>query len=386
MLRQIYESKRQEVFGLLVDHWLHENEGFGIYKKGFDYMGQFDALMQIEYSTFPIVMQCVLAGNLPIVYRERGTQGDELRRALGAHQQRSTSPTQPFIYANYLVDVKGCSPTYQYLATVTEDLAKYLKDPDFAVQVDNVVFEDAQRGEPKYISIDSATLVTALNKSRSAFRNRMKYDIAHLGYAKRAPIPPPLSQWGFTSKAPKRERSHGRHEKSNWLMNLVESLCQMRLGKKHAMTVFVVYCIPFPELSAIAETFFSVIGQACVDNDGGFSCYPAGLSINSATKLTEEEKPDNAVWMLEHVPWRSNQEELLRPLKERNEAAKAEMKAVEIERLAMDDAIKTRMESCEGIAREFNAWLPAPNYREDVKQRLADIDTAIKALKAHVPE
>jgi len=46
------------------------------------------------------------------------------------------------------------------------------------------------------------------------------------------------------------------------------------------------------------------------------------------------------VWMLEHVPWRSNQEELLRPLKERNEAAKAQMKAVEIERLVMDDAIK----------------------------------------------
>jgi len=54
-------------------------------------------------------------------------------------------------------------------------------------------------------------------------------------------------------------------------MNLVESLCQIRYGKTYAMKVFVVYCIPFPELSAIAEAFFSVIGQAYVHNGGGFS-------------------------------------------------------------------------------------------------------------------
>ena len=99
-------------------------------------------------------------------------------------------------------------------------------------------------------------------------------------------MPHPLCEFGYTIDAKHRKDEHQRHRSSNWLMNLTEAICMRRFGRnRYRMKFYVIYCVPLPTLSALAEAFITVIGQRYTANGGGFSFQPAGESTHSETRF-----------------------------------------------------------------------------------------------------
>ena len=229
---------------------------------------------------------------------------------------------QPCIYTNYLVDDDtGIGPTYAELRLILSELDDYRMDHVLAREIDTALPgfaatpSSSKGGLRRYLS-DSTnkrvkSRVPILQKFHDALKSRIEAELsattagasspatsaspvsvisAITSVSPDDPMPHPLCEFGYTIDAKLRSDQHRRHNHSKWLMNLTEAICVRRFGRdKYRMKFYVVYCIPSPPLSPLAEAVITVIGQGYVANGGGFSFQSAGESTDFEIEVTDEQ-------------------------------------------------------------------------------------------------
>lgn len=294
--REAYRAAFDEGPEILIDQWIRENDGYGVVPLSSDLMSIAVDISDILFSTFPDILEALLAGNLPELRHTIGAEQNALRAALDHNYQRAMHNVQCCVYMHAFVNkISGCGPTYDELEDLLTDIDRYQTDDAFANQIDNVVgygvrvqMAQSSRGVRRYIENDNQR--HTLQKFADALAERIIAELQSVDRSRDDIMPAPLAEFGFTINANDRKLDHDRHDESNHVMNLMDALSRVRFRGNYCMDFFVVYCAPKPELSPYAEAFFTSIGQGYVYNGGGFNDHAGGVN----TTTYELVKPEDA--------------------------------------------------------------------------------------------
>ncbi|RMZ70069.1 1114670KZM18619.1 methyltransferase [Pyrenophora seminiperda CCB06] len=208
---------------------------------------------------------------------------------------------QPSIYAHFLTDKYGKSPSANQYLTVRDMVSDYLvqgEASEHAWQLDNishpfVTKQASAQGHRKYLhtSQRSAKRVEAFYRFCHGIQTRWLETPASL---RDTPFEYPPAECGYSKDSHVRLAQHRAHQSSNHVMNLVEDVCTHlhRTGIfEHHFTMhqFIIYLIFQQSQAAIAEIFCSGLLQVWVENGGGFNAYPAGLSVESSRRVSGDQ-------------------------------------------------------------------------------------------------
>lgn len=248
-------------------------------------------------SSAPSVLAAAIEGNLI----SRMLTDVKLQREYAVVQQRAHE--QPSIYAHFLADELGTSPTpnqYLLVRDIVSDYLSYGSTSAYAYHLDNitrptVTMEACSLGHRKYLQTKSNTRsmkrVDAFQRFCSGILARW---ISTPTSLRDTPFPYPPGECGYSISSHARLAQHRAHNSSNYIMNLVEDIFTHlhrtgTLSQHFIMHPFIIYLIFRPRQAAIAEVFCSGLLQVWVDDGGGFNACPAGLSVASAKRVTGHE-------------------------------------------------------------------------------------------------
>ena len=210
------------------------------------------------------------------------------------------------IYIHQFADRDGIPPTPNQLLTIRDYIADYISDnlsegkaSEDASQIDRVLSgrplvdkETLARVHRKYLCTEhcsrSKKRVGTLEQFCQGAQKRRHETPASL---RDTPIRYPLGECGYAENSHKRLKQHRERQSSNYVTNLVEDVCTHlhNIGifeQRFTMHQYIVYLIDRREQVEIAEIFCSALLQVWVSSGGGFNSYPAGLSVNSAKKVS----------------------------------------------------------------------------------------------------
>jgi hypothetical protein len=208
---------------------------------------------------------------------------------------------QPSIYIHLLTDRYGTAPTPNQYLTIRDMVHDYLAEgqaSEHAWQLDSTTHPTVSKqlsalGHRKYLhtSIRSSKRVDTLQRFCRGVQKRWQETPASL---RDTPFLHPPGECGYSKDSHIRLAQHRAHQSSNYVMNLVEDICTYlhRTGifEQHfTMHQFIVFLIFRPSQAAIAEIFCSGLLQVWVEDGGGFNAYPAGRSVATAKKVSEDE-------------------------------------------------------------------------------------------------
>ncbi|KAL3426660.1 hypothetical protein PVAG01_00169 [Phlyctema vagabunda] len=237
------------------------------------------------------VLEHLIAGDLPRAYHEKPS----LWRVLGDLKDIERKIKCPSIYAQYLVNNRGISPNPETIADLLDSAELYIRgrgrdDEEshaLAAEVD-VAFngprstkrtaETAKQGLRRYIPNDAA-LATCL-KWIEALRTRLSNEPPH------SPLTRSLSEVGYATNPTDRLKEHSKHQSSNYLMNLMESLCAVKLLGRYSIWKCVLFQIVDETHGMLGEIICTRFAQAYITQGGGFSHERAGKSVAGVHKMT----------------------------------------------------------------------------------------------------
>lgn len=102
----------------------------------------------------------------------------------------------------------------------------------------------------------------------------------------KTPFAVPLCEVGWSVDPLTRLRSHERHSRSNYIMNLFEAICGVLYpGSHYRMAQEVIYLVYRPEQAFAAEIFFKRACQGYIDRGSGFSHHGAGTNNDIARPI-----------------------------------------------------------------------------------------------------
>jgi hypothetical protein len=242
----------------------------------------------------PLVLHHFVRGDIPKAYEENR----DLRKILQSQRTTATKVARPCIYAQYLADGEGNSPTVATLNKILDSVDIYirsfeldgdLESAEFAHGVDlaasktvtgfvKYTLQKANDGERRYIQGDEQ-----LKKCKEwVFNSREQ-----LKGVDPTSRPRPWSEVGYTSFPFDRLAQHLAHSSSNYLMNLTESICKEKF-QRYKIRQFVVFRVVHPAHAMFAEILASRIGLAYTTQGGGFCHHSAGQSHGGIHDITPE--------------------------------------------------------------------------------------------------
>ncbi|KAF2489597.1 hypothetical protein BU16DRAFT_442725, partial [Lophium mytilinum] len=243
-------------------------------------------------TTDPRLLSAIVGGNLEKLYREDRAVG----RLLDAHKSRGK--LQPSIYMQLLSDKKGKSPSPNELLRVTRKIRQYLRDPVYALEVDERLscahswsIADEREGLRRYLCDEGNPTVPVADRSGllrmfcDALETRM---LAFPSEDGDEPLAIPLVEFGYAADSEDRLKSHAKHRNSNFIMNLTESICMGLWGEdKYRMRQQIIYYIWNANHGFVAESLFTMIGRGYIYDGFGFSHHPAGQNNPSLLRITQ---------------------------------------------------------------------------------------------------
>ena len=311
-------------------------------------------MQQILNSIDRVLLESLLFGNLA---KDRRADPRLEATLLGLKKQ---SVNQPGIYYQSLVDEDGESPSAYQLIVVCDVMIGYLLgsrqpevqglvgtiDDALANEIDNfrqskqakILPTETQEGHRKYLNTKRQVVVDD-DENPIAARSRKKaklppakktvelYSPAHTKemihfvemLRKRLltvdpahrdrPLQFPLVEVGYSKRCVDRLKQHARHTNSNYIMNIVESICsalQKEFGRLYRIEQVPVYLIWCPEQAEISEIGLTKLAEGYIHNAGGFSHFPAGLSNHSANKISAREWNDAKEFLMQHSVYPHN--------------------------------------------------------------------------------
>ena len=243
-----------------------------------------------------VVKDCITGELASEMKRSRSHSGEAVRYM--------TNDSAPGIYANYMTDASGRSPTAEQYLEICEDLEDYS-----SMSFTNV--SNLWRASVDQVHCCPASWTVAQNRAGYAryldwwpvmvkksgeHSKRRREVVARLvkelrerclvsvqkGLGKQ-PLSPPLVEIGYSIRPASRLRQHASHRSSNYLMNLTEALLKKRY-QIFGLTQGVIFKVWDSLQPWLAEIAFTQLAQGYISQAGGFSHFPAGFSNSSAWK------------------------------------------------------------------------------------------------------
>lgn len=277
-----HDNEPQTWPALFVKHEAQENKAIA----RFQCKALNNRIQLIVWSTDRHIHNAILSGNFPERYR----RDTIFRNAVLVVQHRTKEVgKQPCIYANFIAHGHtGEMMTARQLRKLVEMLRQYFIDDQFAFIIDQVMPGQAKNGCRRYLSesIGDASIPSRVKSLGVLCRALLRR--ADEATDQDVPLRGSLSEFGYTHDPETRLRNHADHIGSNFLMNLVDAICQVYL-QDFMLYQFVVYPIPDLDLVELAEIYFTRAGQGYLENGGGFSHALAGGSTNAKKNYDTEE-------------------------------------------------------------------------------------------------
>ncbi|KAM3076247.1 hypothetical protein ACMFMG_006245 [Clarireedia jacksonii] len=238
----------------------------------------------------PDILKSLICGNIPKAEVNDPVLRQKFRMLKGPDKTRK----RPFIYIHYLTDTRGNSPTPNQVVEILQAAQLYIqglgnhkdlesrklaRSIDEAMPTDQVLNQGARR----YVSGNSQR-----NTVEQWIRNtkkRMEFEIRR-GKGDEA-LSHPISEVGYAGDLSRLDQ-HAKHQSSNYIMNLVESICRVKFSAKFKNRQYVIFNIKEACDAMFGEIMCTRYAQAYTSHGGGFSHYAAGRSIQSASKVPEE--------------------------------------------------------------------------------------------------
>ena len=250
-----------------------------------------------------IILKHLVLGDIP----KEGKTNRELRNKLNDLLLHRSDDGLPCIYIQYLTDSAGESPTAATLTSILDDVELYIRgygnpaDNDsykFAMNVDSTARRD--QGKRKYITKPEQINVT--RRWVTVTRTRIQR------YPPNVPLQRPLSEVGWAKNLQERLTQHAKHQSSNYLMNLTESICRVKY-KDYGIRQYGIFRIFETEHAMLGEILCSRIAQAYTSHGGGFSHHSAGISTPGAYKLGEDVYRNYRIETYDDPEWQQNMKE-----------------------------------------------------------------------------
>ena len=127
-------------------------------------------------------------------------------------------------------------------------------------------------------------------------------------YPPNVPLQRPLSEVGWARNLQERLDQHTKHQSSNYLMNMTESICRVKY-KDYGIRQYGIFRIFETEHAMLGEILCSRIAQAYTSHGGGFSHHSAGISTPGAYKLGEDVYRNYRIETYDDPEWQQNMQE-----------------------------------------------------------------------------
>jgi ribosomal protein L33 len=217
------------------------------------------------------VVHAIIRGDLP----RRFVCDSDIRKVLdalwrsqippGGSRQRSV---QPAIYVQYLVDEHGRGLSAAQRMTLAQCLLDYCegKDPEFALAVDSrrvqrsdiATLRRSQNGYRKYLTTKGVSSNEQRVEHLRTFCNALKqHTLSHSEDASSHP----LCEVGYSKRCHYRLQQHRCHTSSNWLMNLIEAICEEAFHSQFHLAQFVVARLFAPAQASVAEILVTRLAE-----------------------------------------------------------------------------------------------------------------------------
>lgn len=245
-----------------------------------------------------------------LLSRKAEVPAGQVSNALQRIQDQKPSP--PSIYQNCICDQMGVPPTPIQWELDCDHMLEYIdggkESNDLAMSVDQLIYPTdiwppqlARRGLRRYTEwrsyIEGDGDLQPSNAHRGMVRhfvsemmNRIADDLqsgrGHITLAA------PVIEVGFSINTHYRLREHRKHQQSNYLMNLAESMFKHLYPGLFRLQQLVIYACYRPSHPWFSEIILTQLGQGYTDGAGGFSHYPAGRSNGNAYNKTSKAEWD----------------------------------------------------------------------------------------------
>ncbi|PPJ55249.1 hypothetical protein CBER1_04257 [Cercospora berteroae] len=275
----------------------------------------------ILVSSHPLIVNTCLKGSWTKSYK----RDPALRTVLKKLRHRAEGKRHPFIYLNELCDDQGNAPTANELLRALDKAEAYIaNDRDLVRRVDKWIGSLGVKAEatPNYRRYMFNSKYRPSSKrperARTFFRN-LRARIAKIPADQRdLPLEIPLVEIGYTDNIPERLDCHAKHRGSNFLMNMLEAILGLE-GSRYRIHQFVIHSCVAQDQVAIAEILFTRLNEGYIGNAGGFSFYPASISVGSGYKYTAKIWEEAERWALDNMLKKeTHQKEKLRRLQNLN--------------------------------------------------------------------
>jgi hypothetical protein len=225
------------------------------------------------------ILERFVKGDLPKADREDAN----IRKLLRQLKNMTADDKIPAIYAQYLNDYDGISPTAAMLLQMLDTIELYIRgfqtmdqaSADVAFKIDQAMGKPTTltacgQGERKYI--ESVTQAATCLEWVRRTRDRLTC------------LPPnqalerPFVEVGYATKPVERLAQHKKHTSSNYNMNLSEAACKVLFKGKYFISQYVIMHIVDHTHAMYAEIILSRFALAYINQGGGFSHCMAGSS------------------------------------------------------------------------------------------------------------
>ncbi|MCJ1247196.1 hypothetical protein MMC30_004410 [Trapelia coarctata] len=261
----------------------------------------YNTMLPILASTDATIIRHIINGNLARAWKKDCNVHNKLYAML----QRPNE--QPAIYMQLLVDERGLSPSPARLSQVIDQMRFYYaretnseEDIKRLIKIETSFNQRSFKyGRREHVVAEKLKYLTsASNKYSKELQISSSHSVNILAFANSLehrlesyrntpqwtqPLDAPLVEIGYTAAVKERLAAHrSHHPSSNYIMNLVEAICQVLWRDKFKMTQFVIFRIFNPPQAVAAEILFTRLAQGYTKDGGGFSHALAGRSNYSA--------------------------------------------------------------------------------------------------------
>lgn len=207
------------------------------------------------------VLHCLVRGDLSYQYRN-DLEIKKLMDKLWVSQRQplanSMGPVQPSIYIQYIVDKNGRGLTAVQRMALTARLREYCNNTNhgYAFRVDTQrrtlrwSTEASYKGHRKYLS-QSADQPPIERRQRWILEFCDSLERHTRTHSQCEAFP--LREVGYTNRAHQRLMEHRCHRSSNFIMNVVEAICDIEFPDKFHLDQYVVAALFAPPQASVAE-------------------------------------------------------------------------------------------------------------------------------------
>jgi hypothetical protein len=244
------------------------------------------------------LIHCLVRGDLPKRYREDNDVKciiDRLWRSQDPPLESSKDiAIQPAVYIQYLTSRDGAGLNASQYTILISRMREYAikEGVEYALKVDtfmpssNSTMRMVKNGSLRYLSSQPETSTSYervgwILKFCDALERRVKSEPRIEEH--------PLREVGYSHNAQRRLGEHKAHYNSNYLMNLIEVICNIEFPDRFHFDQYIIAKLYDPQQAILAEVMLTRLASGYVPSGMGLGFWTASKGVESAWDFTARQ-------------------------------------------------------------------------------------------------